>query len=138
MKILFAFLTEKKKQFWTVKKFVYLIFINKLSWYHPNNVRKYCTKGHEQVSIQGKLRTKNVPSKDMSALCIEFLSRLLGVIQNVNRSWQERCFFLHSQKINPPGIYEGNSPEIFDAVTFSKVCEQAGCNSLGFGLLACS
>ena len=66
----------------------------------------------------------------MSALCIEFLSRLLGVIQNVNRSWQERCFFLHSQKINPPGIYEGNSPEIFDAVTFSKVCEQAGCNSL--------
>ena len=61
----------------------------------------------------------------MSALCIEFLSRLLGVIQNVNRSWQERCFFLHSQKINPPGIYEGNSPEIFDAVTFSKVCEQA-------------
>ena len=34
-------------------------------------------------------------------------------------------FFLHTQKINPPGIYEGNSPEIFDAVTFSKVCEQA-------------
>ena len=30
-----------------------------------------------------------------------------------------------AKKINPPGIYEGNSPEIFDAVTFSKVCEQA-------------
>ena len=51
-----------------------------------------------------------------------FCSRLRGVIENVNRS----SFFLHSQKkINPPGIYEGNSPEIFDAVTFSKVCEQA-------------
>ena len=35
MKILLTFLTEKKKLFWTNKKFVYLIFINKLSWYHP-------------------------------------------------------------------------------------------------------
>ena len=39
------------------------------------------------------------------------------------------AFFLHTQKINPPGIYEGNSPEIFDAVTFSKVCEQAALDS---------
>ena len=35
-------------------KFVYLIFINKLSGYHPkityeNIVQKYRTKGHEQV-----------------------------------------------------------------------------------------
>ena len=29
------FLTEKKKLYWTNKKFVYLTFINKLSWYHP-------------------------------------------------------------------------------------------------------
>ena len=29
------FLTEKKKLLWTNKKFVYLIFINKLSLYHP-------------------------------------------------------------------------------------------------------
>ena len=35
MKILFTFLTEKKNLFGTNKKFVYLIFIDKLSWYHP-------------------------------------------------------------------------------------------------------
>ena len=35
MKILFTFLTEKKNLLWTNTKFVYLIFINKLSWYHP-------------------------------------------------------------------------------------------------------
>jgi hypothetical protein len=35
MKILYTFLTEKKKLFWINKKFVYLIFINKLWWYHP-------------------------------------------------------------------------------------------------------
>ena len=35
MKILFTFLTKKKKLFWNNKKFVYLIFINKLSWYRP-------------------------------------------------------------------------------------------------------
>ena len=35
MKIVFTFLTEKKNLFWSNKKFVYLIFINKLLWYHP-------------------------------------------------------------------------------------------------------
>ena len=35
MKILFTFLTAKKTLFWTNNKFVYLIFINKLLWYHP-------------------------------------------------------------------------------------------------------
>ena len=29
------FFNWEKNQFWTNKKFVYLIFINKLSWYHP-------------------------------------------------------------------------------------------------------
>ena len=32
---MFTFLTEEKNLFWTNKKFVYLIFINKLLWYHP-------------------------------------------------------------------------------------------------------
>ena len=75
MKIVFTFLTEKKNLFWSNKKFVYLIFINKLLWYHPkityenilqkdrkefyknkiivissqNNIRKYFTKGQERV-----------------------------------------------------------------------------------------
>ena len=35
MKILFTFFNWEKKLFWTNKKFVYLIFINKLWWYHP-------------------------------------------------------------------------------------------------------
>ena len=48
MKILFTFLTEKKTLFWTNKKFVYLIFINKLSWYHP------------------KITYKNILQKDMN------------------------------------------------------------------------
>ena len=29
------FFNWEKNLFWTNKKFVYLIFINKLSWYHP-------------------------------------------------------------------------------------------------------
>ena len=29
------FLTEKKNLFWTNKKFLHLIFNNKLAWYHP-------------------------------------------------------------------------------------------------------
>ena len=33
--IAYFFEWEKKTLFWTNKKFVYLIFINKLSWYHP-------------------------------------------------------------------------------------------------------
>ena len=40
--------------FWTNKKFIYLIFINKLSWLisSQNNVWKYCTKRrHEQVYV---------------------------------------------------------------------------------------
>ena len=42
---LLRFLTEKKKLFWTNKKFVYLIFIPK----YCNIIPKYRTKGHEQV-----------------------------------------------------------------------------------------
>ena len=41
MKILFTFLTEENKRFWTNKKFFYLIFINKLSWYHPKKMNKF-------------------------------------------------------------------------------------------------
>jgi hypothetical protein len=33
-KYFLLFSTEKKKLFWTNKKFLYLIFINKLPWYH--------------------------------------------------------------------------------------------------------
>ena len=31
----------EKKLFWTNKKFVYLIFIDKLLWYHPKITYKY-------------------------------------------------------------------------------------------------
>ena len=48
MKILLTFLTEKNTLFWTNKKFVHLIFINKLSWYHP------------------KITYENVVQKDMN------------------------------------------------------------------------
>ena len=56
MKILFTFLTEEKNLFWTNKKFVYLIFINKLSWYHPkimyeNIVQKDMNKFYETVKM---------------------------------------------------------------------------------------
>ena len=51
---LFTFLTEKKNQFWTNKKFVYLIFINKLSWYHP------------------KITYKNIVQKDMNKFINSF------------------------------------------------------------------
>ena len=43
-----CFLNEKKKLFWTNKKFVYLIFINVMIS-SKNNVQKYRSKGHEQV-----------------------------------------------------------------------------------------
>ena len=48
MKVLLTFLTEKKNLFCTNKKFVYLIFINKLLWYHP------------------KITYKNIIQKDMN------------------------------------------------------------------------
>ena len=37
-KILFSFLTEKKNLFWTNKKFVYLIFINKIMMISTKNI----------------------------------------------------------------------------------------------------
>ena len=40
---MFTFLTEKKNLFWTNKKFLYLIFINKLLWYHPKITITYET-----------------------------------------------------------------------------------------------
>ena len=43
MKILFTFLTEKKNLFLTNKKFVNLIFIIKLLWYHPKVTYKNIT-----------------------------------------------------------------------------------------------
>ena len=46
------FKLRRKKLFWTNKKFVYWIFINKLSWYHPKikYIRKFHTKWHEYVT----------------------------------------------------------------------------------------
>ena len=49
---MFTFLTEKKNCFGTSKKFVYLIFINKLSLYHP------------------KITYENTVKKDMNNLII--------------------------------------------------------------------
>ena len=57
MKILFTFLTEKKNLFWTNKKFVYLIFINKLSWYHP------------------KITYENIVQKNMDKFLVFFLKK---------------------------------------------------------------
>ena len=47
---LFKVLLGEKNLFWTNKKFVYLIFIKKLSLYHPKmNYENIIKKGHEQV-----------------------------------------------------------------------------------------
>ena len=61
MKILFTFLTEKKNLFWTNKKFVYLIFINKLSWYHP------------------KIMYENIVQKDLNKFFINWKKNLARV-----------------------------------------------------------
>ena len=45
---MFIFFNWEKNLFWTNKKFVYLIFINKLLWYHP------------------KIMYKNIVQKDMN------------------------------------------------------------------------
>ena len=47
------FLHEKKKLFWTNKKFGYSIFINKLLWHHP------------------KITYKNIVQKDMNKIKID-------------------------------------------------------------------
>ena len=56
MKILFTFLSEKKNLFRINKKFVYLIFKNKLSWYHPkityeNIVQKVMNKFFVEMKV---------------------------------------------------------------------------------------
>ena len=51
MKILFTFLTEKKNLFWTNKKFVYLIFINKL--YNSDIIPKEQVFYHKVLSSYG-------------------------------------------------------------------------------------
>ena len=46
------FFNWEKKLFWTNKKFVYLIFVNKLLWYHP------------------KITYKNIIQKDMNRFIV--------------------------------------------------------------------
>ena len=70
MKILFTFLTEKKKLFWTNKKFVYLIFTSKLSWYHP------------------KIKYKNIVQKDMNKFLDEKLFKC-SYVHNVSDNKRE-------------------------------------------------
>ena len=59
---MFTFLTEKKNLFWTNKKFVYLIFINKLSWYHPKIMYENIVQ-KDMNKFMGKKNVKN-PEKN--------------------------------------------------------------------------
>ena len=65
MKMLFTFLTEKKTQFCSNQKFVYLIFIYKLPWYHPKIIYEY------------------IEQKDMYKFIMSFSSRWIVFEKNL-------------------------------------------------------
>ena len=75
--------------------------------------------------IKKKERAKSVKVDECQNIINDFFAQTPRRHSKYEWELVRALFFLHTQKINPPGIYEGNSPEIFDAVTFSKVCEQA-------------
>ena len=93
MKILFTFLTEKKTV-WTNKKFVYLIIVIA----SQNNVRKYRTKGHEQVYSKDFLESSvhfkwlNEINRKILLLAesnnLSLILTLLRVTGEFQREWQ--------------------------------------------------
>ena len=91
IKILFTSLTEKKKLLWANKEFVYINFINKLSWYHP------------------KITYENIVQKDMNkflvyfiTLCHEWPCTYLFLSNSVgNLLLNSLCFFHFSSFCGP-------------------------------------
>ena len=86
------FYLRKKKLFWTNKKLVYLIFINKISWYHPkiayeNIVQKDMNKFHNPPK-----NTKLYSQWAQKDSKVSYISR--DIFLNFSFKWRLCSYFL--------------------------------------------
>ena len=115
--IVYFFNWKKNKLFWTNKKFVYLILINKLSWYHP------------------KILYENIVQKNMSKFEKKY-----------EKSFHSWFFFLHSASHRGHNEYTNSGwirtwkklcAKIYSRIDWTSYWSQKKISRSGFGFWIC-